>query len=160
MDINKPENPYQSFIQIFFQNPLNHPLTRVKGKQVYAEQHISLNDLQTTKCRFNELTEFMDAYTSNYLTQRISQTLKKFYCLNLTKQQECKYKTQKKLHIPFLVSKFTESDQEFLTKFNFQHTKLTQKQFEELAQLLTRFKKCYATSKFDVRKIKVELILP
>ena len=44
--------------------------------------------------------------------------------------------------------------------FNFEHTKLTERQFEELAQLLTRFKQCYATSKYDVGKIKVELNLP
>ena len=44
--------------------------------------------------------------------------------------------------------------------FNFEHTKLTQAQFEKLAQLLTQFKKCYATSKFDVGKIKVEQNLP
>ena len=44
--------------------------------------------------------------------------------------------------------------------FNFEHTKLTQIQFENLAQLLTQFQKCYATSKFDVEKIKVEIIFP
>ena len=44
--------------------------------------------------------------------------------------------------------------------FNFEHTKLTQTQFEKLAQFLTKFKKCYITSKFDVVKIRVELNLP
>ena len=44
--------------------------------------------------------------------------------------------------------------------FNFEHTKLTQTQFEELAQLLTQFRDCYATSKFDVGKVKVEFNLP
>ena len=44
--------------------------------------------------------------------------------------------------------------------FNFEHTKLTQTQFEKIAQLLTQFRKCYATSKFDVGKTKVELNLP
>ena len=44
--------------------------------------------------------------------------------------------------------------------FNFENTKLTQTNFEKLAQLLTQFKKCYATSKFDVGKIKVEPDLP
>ena len=43
---------------------------------------------------------------------------------------------------------------------NFEDTKLTQIQFEQLAQLLLRYKHCYATSKFDVGKIKVELNLP
>ena len=46
----------------------------------------------------------MDAYTSNYLTQGTSETLKKLNCLNLTKQQELEHKSQrKKLHIPFHV---------------------------------------------------------
>ena len=44
--------------------------------------------------------------------------------------------------------------------FSFEHTLLTKTQFEKIAELLTKFKKCYATSKFDVGKIKVELNLP
>ena len=44
--------------------------------------------------------------------------------------------------------------------FNFEHTKLIQSQFEELAELLIQFKQCYATSKFDVGKVKAELNLP
>ena len=63
--------------------------------------------------------------------------------------------------LPFDVLKFTETDKEFLTMFNFEHTKLTQTQFDKLAQLLiTQFQKCYATSKFDVGKVKIELNLP
>ena len=34
-----------------------------------------------------------------------------------------------------------------------------QKHIEQLAQLLIQYKHCYATSKFDVGKIKVELNL-
>ena len=88
MDINNLEFPYQSLIQILIQNPLNHPLTLVKGIIGYAQQDVSLNDYQTTKYRIYELTEFMDAYTINYLTQGKTETLKKLYCLNLSKQQE------------------------------------------------------------------------
>ena len=41
------------------------------------------------------------------------------------------------------------------------NTQIYQKaQFENLAKLLKQFRKCYATSKFDVGKIKVELNLP
>ena len=69
MDINNLEYPYQSFIQILIQNTLHHPLTLVKGTIGYAQQNISFDDYQTTKYRINELTEFMDAYTLNYLTQ-------------------------------------------------------------------------------------------
>ena len=44
MDINNLEYPNQSFIQILIQNPLNHPLTLVKGIIGYAQQDVSLND--------------------------------------------------------------------------------------------------------------------
>ena len=94
MDINNLEYPYQSFIQLLIQNPLNHPLTLVKWLIGCAQQQISLNDLQTTKYRINELTEFMDAYTSNCLTYSISETLKKPYCLTIIKQQERENKSQ------------------------------------------------------------------
>ena len=161
MNINNLEDSYQSFIQVLMQNPLNHPLTIVKGIKGYAQQDVSLNDYQATKYRINELTEFLDAYILNYLTQGTSETLKKLYGLDLSKKQECEYKSQhKKRTIPCDVSKFTETDRKFLTIINFEHTKFTQTQFEKLAQLLTQFKKCYATSKFDGAKFKVELNLP
>ena len=41
--------------------------------------------------------------------------------------------------------------------FNFEHTKLTQKQFKQLAKFLLGYKHCYVTSKFDQGKIKIEL---
>ena len=34
--------------------------------------------------------------------------------------------------------------------FNFQHSQITQKDFEQLADLLLKYPKTYATSKFDV----------
>ena len=40
--------------------------------------------------------ELMDAYTLNYLTQGTPETLKKLYCLNLSKQQEHEDKSQQK----------------------------------------------------------------
>ena len=161
MDINNLEYPYQSFLQILIQNPLSHPLTLMRGIIGYAQQDVSLNDYQTTKYRVNEITEFMDAYNSSYLTQGISETLKKLYCLIFTKQQEQENKSQKKkFNVPFDITKFTQSNREFLTMFNFEHTKLTQFQFENLAELLIQYKQCYATSKFDVGKVKIELNLP
>ena len=44
--------------------------------------------------------------------------------------------------------------------FNFKHTKLNQQQIEQLAKLLIQFHQCYATSKFDVAKFKVQLNRP
>ena len=140
---------------------MNHPLTLVIRIIGYARQDVPLNGYRTTKYRINELTEIMDAYSLNYLTQGTSETLKNLYSLNLNKQQEREYKSQqKKFTILFDVSKFTKTDKQFLTMFNIKHKKLIQTQFKKIAQLLTQFQKCYTTSKFDVGKIKVELNLP
>ena len=72
MDISNFEYLYQSFIQIWIQNPLRQPLTLVKGIIGYAQQDVLLNDGQTRKYGINELTEFMNAYTSNYFTHGTS----------------------------------------------------------------------------------------
>ena len=57
-------------------------------------------------------------------------------------------------------SKYTEQQEKFLAMFNFQHSHLTQNEFEKLADLLLKYPKVYATSKFDVGKIKSPLHLP
>ena len=44
--------------------------------------------------------------------------------------------------------------------FNFQHSQITKKEFEKLADLLLNFPKVYATSKFDVGKVNLPLNLP
>ena len=53
----------------------------------------------------------------------------------------------------FKISHYTEKQQNFLTMFNFQHSQITQKEFDKLAELLLKFSTVYATSKFDVGKL-------
>ena len=60
----------------------------------------------------------------------------------------------------FKKSHYTEQQQKFLTMFNFQHSQLTQNEFEKLADLILKYPKVYATSKFDVGKINSPLPLP
>ena len=44
--------------------------------------------------------------------------------------------------------------------FNFQHSQITQQEIEQLADLLSKYPKVYATSKFDVEKVNSLLNLP
>ena len=89
MNIDNLEYPYQSFSSNINIKPLNHPVTIMKGLIRFAQQDVSLNDLQTMKYCIKELTEFIDSYTTNYLTHGKSE---KLYCLYLTKQQEREHK--------------------------------------------------------------------
>ena len=44
--------------------------------------------------------------------------------------------------------------------FNFQHSQMTQNEFEKLAKLLLKYPTVYATSQFDVGKVNSPLHLP
>ena len=61
---------------------------------------------------------------------------------------------------PFQISKNTEEQQKPLAMFYFQHSQITQKEFEQLDDLLLNYPKVYATSKLDVGKINSTLDLP
>ena len=44
--------------------------------------------------------------------------------------------------------------------FDFQHSYLTQEEFEKVVSIILEYKQVYATTKFDVGKTKVKLNLP
>ena len=48
------------------------------------------------------------------------------------------------------ISKYRAEQQIFLTLFNFQYSQITQNEFEQIADLLLKYPKVYATSKFDI----------
>ena len=61
----------------------------------------------------------------------------------------------------FQISKYTtKRQQKFLTMFNFQHSQITQKEFEQLAELLLKYPMVYASSKFNAQKVNSTLNEP
>ena len=60
----------------------------------------------------------------------------------------------------FNISKYTETDKEFIQMFNFQHSYLTQIEFEKVIKIILTYKQIYATTKIDVGKTNVKLNLP
>ena len=57
-------------------------------------------------------------------------------------------------------NKFYKKQQKFLTMFNFQHSQITQNEFDKIAKQLIKNSSVYATSKFDVGKISSSLHIP
>ena len=55
---------------------------------------------------------------------------------------------------------YTKEQQKFLTMFNFEHSQITQTEFDKLAKQLLKNSTVYATSKFDVGKVSSSLHLP
>ena len=60
----------------------------------------------------------------------------------------------------FIITNYTKEQQQFLTMFNFQHSQITQNEFDKLAKQLIKYSTVYATSKFDFEKISLALHLP
>ena len=51
------------------------------------------------------------------------------------------------------ISQTTQQKKKIFTMFNFQHSQITQSEFDKLAKQLIKYSSVYATSKFDVGKI-------
>ena len=60
----------------------------------------------------------------------------------------------------FNITNYTKEQQTFLTMFNFQHSQITQDEFDKLTKQLLHYSTVYATSKFDVDKINSSPHLP
>ena len=60
----------------------------------------------------------------------------------------------------FKISDYTKEQQKFLTMFNFQHSQITQNEFDNLAKLFLKYPIVYAPPKFDAEKIWSPLHLP
>ena len=60
----------------------------------------------------------------------------------------------------FNITKHNDKDKEFIQMFDFQHSHLTQKQFDNMVDIILKYRRVYATTKFDVGKRKVKLNLP
>ena len=79
---------------------------------------------------------------------------------NETIEQVATFGRKPNFKCKFDINKYTESEKEFVQMFDFQHSHLTQREFEKLVTIILEYKQVYATTKFDVGKTKVKLNLP
>ena len=57
------------------------------------------------------------------------------------------------------INKYTETEKQYIQMFDFQHSHLTQEEFEEVVTIILSYKQVYATTKCDVGKTKGKLNL-
>ena len=79
---------------------------------------------------------------------------------NETIEQVATFERKTNFKRKFNINKYTESENEFIQMFDFQHSHLTQEEFEKIVTIILDYKQVYATTKFDVGKTKVKLNLP
>ena len=102
--------------------------------------------------RVNSMLQLLDIFQSTILNEELSIN-------NIISYKKIQTHSQKHL-ISNKNSEYTEKQKNLLTIFIFQHSQLTQKEFEKLADLLLGCPTVYATSEFDVGKLNSPLHLP
>ena len=79
---------------------------------------------------------------------------------NKTIEQVATFERKPNFKCKFNINKYSEPEKEFIQMFDFQHSHLTQEEFEKVVTILINYKQVYATTRFDVGKTKVKLNLP
>ena len=96
------------------------------------------------------------------LTYENEKDLKEIFNLqkNETIEQIATFERKPNFKCKFNTNKYTEIEKEFIQMFDFQHSNLTQEQFEKVVKIILTYKQVFAVTKFDVGKTKVKLNLP
>ena len=71
---------------------------------------------------------------------------------NETIEQVATFERKQIFQCKFNINKYTELEKEFIQMFDFQHSHLTQNEFEKVVTIILDYRQVYATTKFDVGK--------
>ena len=149
----------EHFIDIFLINKNQHKVTINVGLIGFMYQIITFKqhkeEMYQTKCIYlfsalyhltyeneNDINEMLGIQENETIDQVATFERKPFF--------KCK----------FNINKYTEPEKEFIQMFDFQHSHLTQEEFEKIVTIKLEYKQVDATTKFDVGKTKVKLNLP
>ena len=145
-------------IDILLVNKNRHRITINTGLIGFMNRPI------TFKKQDNEIyqTNSIDLFTALYhLTYESEHDINEILNIqkNETIEQVATFERKPNFKCKFNINKYTEHEKEFIQMFYFQHSHLTQEEFEKVTIIL-HYKQVYATTKFDVGKTKVKLNLP
>ena len=132
-----------------------YKITLPLGLFGYCEINATISHTKDIAYRVNSILQLLDICQSTILDEKLS-----ISNILSNEKRNTDYFTKTSYFKPtFQVLKYTTEQQKFLTMFKFQHSQITQKEFEQLADLLFKYPEVYATSKFDEGKINSPLIL-
>ena len=150
------KNSNSDIISLHVYNNSPHKITLPLALLGYCETNAKTSPTKEVAYRVNNIIQLLDLCQSTILDEELS--IKNIIS---SEKRNKDYFTKTPYFKPtFKISHYTEEQQKFLTMFNFQHSQITQNEFEKLADLLLRYSTFYATPKFGVGKINSPLHLP
>ena len=150
------KNSNSDIISLHVYNNTPYQVTLPLGLLGYCETNATISPIHEKAYRVNNILQLLDICQSTILNKELS-----INNIISNENRNTDYFTKTPYFKPtFNISNYTEDQQKFLTMFNFQHSQITQDEFEKLAKQLIKYSSVYATSKFDVGKISSSLHLP
>ena len=149
------ENSNSDVISLHVYNNSPYKITLLLGLLGYCETNATTSSTKEVAYRVNIILHLLDICQSTILDVELS-----INNILSNEKRNTDYFTKTTHFKPtFQVSNYTEEQRKFLTMFNFQHSQITQKEFEQLADFFLKCPKVYATSKFDDGKVHSSLHL-
>ena len=150
------KNSNSDIISLHVYNNTPYQVTLPLGLLGYCETNATISPIYEKAYRVNNILQLLDICQSTILNEELS-----INNIISNEKRNTDYFTKTPYFKPtFNINNYTENQQKFLTMFNFQHSQITQDEFEKLAKQLIKYSSVYATSKFDVGKISSSLHLP
>ena len=158
-DIKDLTTEKEHFMDIFLVNKNQHKITINEGLIGFMYQNITFKKQNEGMYQTNSIDLFTALYHLIYENENdINEILN--IQENETIEQVPTFERKPNFKCKFHINKYTESEKEFIQMFDFQHSHLTQNEFEKIVTIILDYRQVYATTKFDVAKTNVKLNLP
>ena len=154
--IKYEKNVNSDIFSLHVYNTTPNKTTLSLGLLGYCETNATTSPVKEIAYRVNNIMQLLDICQSTILNEELS-----INNIISNEKRNTDYFTKTPYFKPtFNITNYTENQQNFLTLFNFQHSQITQNEFDKLAKQLIKYSSVYATSKFDVGKVSSSLHLP
>ena len=137
-------------ISLHVYNNTPYKITLPLGLLGYCETNATTSPVKERAYKVNKILQLLDICQSTILNEELS-----INNIISNEKRNTDYFIKTLYFKPtFDITKYTKDQQ------NFQHSQITQNEFNKLAQQLLKYSSVYATSKFDVGKVSSSLHLP
>ena len=158
-DIKDLTKENENFVDIYLINKNNHKMILKNELIGFIYQNTTFKTFHMEVYQTNSLDLFSALY---HLTYENENDINDILQINNDESinQVASFEGKPNFKCKFNITKYKDRDKEFIQMFDFQHSHLTQEQFDKIRDIILKYRNVYATTKFDVGKTKVKFNLP
>ena len=150
------KNTNSDIISLHVYKKTPYQVTLPLGLLGYCETNATISPIHEVAYRVNKILQLLDICQSTILDEELSIN----NIISNEKRNTDYFTKTPSFKTTFIITNYTKEQQKFLTMFNFEHSQITQIEFDKLTKQLLKYSTVYSTSKFDVGKISSSLHLP